>query len=414
MDRNASGFAYLKQNCSSISDAKIKEVIFVGPQIRELLQVGNFQNSLNEVKTAVWNSFRNIYKNFLGSVKVENYRDIVNDLLLSYKASACIYIWISFQRILVQLAMCMMRGFIKIYQAWRSGTKVNGVPVCLLTSARHSRGMYHKQSIEENPLSLLFNKISINPQPYVSVEIHVGVNRPPQACFHIRRIAHFGLAPATAFKSPKPLDAAQRKYSAYDRELLAVYLAIKHFMHLLEGRQFPVYTDHKPLTYAFQQNLDKALPRQCRHLDFIGQFTTDIRHIADCENVPADFLSRVEPISHHQPYDPKSLAEAQAVDQDLQALLTSENRSSLQLEKVQIPETNISLYCDVSTAKPRPFVPASCRRIFFSAYHNLSHPRVRATTRMVTAHYVWPAVKKDCIGSLERSYWRGSSVATTL
>ncbi|UYV71730.1 hypothetical protein LAZ67_9000142, partial [Cordylochernes scorpioides] len=198
-----------------------------------------------------------------------------------------------------------------------------------------------------------------------------------------------------AFFSRK-LDAAQRKYSAYDRELLAVYLAIKHFRHLLEGRQFPVYTDHKPLTYAFQQNLDKASPRQCRHLDFIGQFTTDIRHIAGCENVPADFLSRVEPISHHQPYDQKSLAEAQAEDQELQALLTSENRSSLQLEKVQIPETNISLYCDVSTAKPRPFVPASCRRIIFSAYHNLSHPGVRATTRMVTAHYVWPAVKKDC------------------
>ncbi|UYV66171.1 hypothetical protein LAZ67_4000575 [Cordylochernes scorpioides] len=178
-----------------------------------------------------------------------------------------------------------------------------------------------------------------------------------------------------AFFSRK-LDAAQRKYSAYDRELLAVYLAIKHFRHLWEGQQFPVYTDHKPLTYAFQQNLDKASPRQCRHLDFIEQFTTDIRHIACCENIPADFLSRVEPISHHQPYDPKSLAEAQAVDQELQALLTSENRSSLQLEK--------------------PFVPASCHRIIFSAYHNLSHPGVRATTRIVTAHYVWPAVKKDC------------------
>ncbi|UYV80797.1 hypothetical protein LAZ67_19001756 [Cordylochernes scorpioides] len=72
MDRNASGFAYLKQKFSSISEAKIKEGIFVGPQIRELQQDGNFQNSLNE-----------------GSVKVENYRDIVNDLLLSYKALGC-------------------------------------------------------------------------------------------------------------------------------------------------------------------------------------------------------------------------------------------------------------------------------------------------------------------------------------
>ncbi|UYV60728.1 hypothetical protein LAZ67_1002045 [Cordylochernes scorpioides] len=89
MDRNASGFAYLKQTFSSISEAKIKEGIFVGPQIRELQQDGNFQNSLNEVEAAAWNSFRNVCKNFLGSVKVENYRDIVNDLLLSYKALGC-------------------------------------------------------------------------------------------------------------------------------------------------------------------------------------------------------------------------------------------------------------------------------------------------------------------------------------
>ncbi|UYV76619.1 hypothetical protein LAZ67_14001482 [Cordylochernes scorpioides] len=89
MDRNASGFAYLKQKLYSISEAKIKEGIFVGPQIRELQQDGNFQNSLNEVEAAAWNSFRNVCKNFLGSVKVENYRDIVNDLLLSYKALGC-------------------------------------------------------------------------------------------------------------------------------------------------------------------------------------------------------------------------------------------------------------------------------------------------------------------------------------
>ncbi|UYV72933.1 EPM2AIP1 [Cordylochernes scorpioides] len=89
MDRNASGFAYLKQKCSSIIDAKIKEFVFVEPQIQEFLQDGNFQNSLNEVEAAAWNSFRNVCKNFLDSVKVENYRDIVNDLLLFYKALGC-------------------------------------------------------------------------------------------------------------------------------------------------------------------------------------------------------------------------------------------------------------------------------------------------------------------------------------
>ncbi|UYV77423.1 hypothetical protein LAZ67_15000966 [Cordylochernes scorpioides] len=63
------------------------------------------------------------------------------DVTCLSRSISCIHIWISFQTILVQLAMSMVRGFIKIYQAWRSGTKVNGVPVCLLTTARHSRGM---------------------------------------------------------------------------------------------------------------------------------------------------------------------------------------------------------------------------------------------------------------------------------
>jgi hypothetical protein len=33
----------------------------------------------------------------------------------------------------------------------------------------------------------------------------------------------------------KKLDAAQHKYSAFDRELLAAYLAARHFRFLLEG-----------------------------------------------------------------------------------------------------------------------------------------------------------------------------------
>jgi hypothetical protein len=47
------------------------------------------------------------------------------------------------------------------------------------------------------------------------------------------------------------LNPAQQKYSAYDRELLAIYEAIKHFRHMLEPRHFTIFTDHKPITYAF-------------------------------------------------------------------------------------------------------------------------------------------------------------------
>ncbi|EAL58701.1 gag-pol polyprotein [Wolbachia endosymbiont of Drosophila ananassae] len=57
------------------------------------------------------------------------------------------------------------------------------------------------------------------------------------------------------------LSETQRKYSTYDRELLAIYLGIKHFRHMLEGRVFHIRTDHKPLVYAFDQKPEKASPR---------------------------------------------------------------------------------------------------------------------------------------------------------
>jgi hypothetical protein len=38
MDKNNAGFVYLKNTFPGISDAKIKEGVFVGPQIRELIK----------------------------------------------------------------------------------------------------------------------------------------------------------------------------------------------------------------------------------------------------------------------------------------------------------------------------------------------------------------------------------------
>ena len=92
---------------------------------------------------------------------------------------------------------------------------------------------------------------------------------------------------------------AETRYSTFDRELLAMYLAVKHFQHFVEGRQFHVLTDHKPLTFAFSTQSSKLTPRQTRHLDFISQFTTDVRHISGSNNPVADALSRIEANALH-------------------------------------------------------------------------------------------------------------------
>lgn len=94
----------------------------------------------------------------------------------------------------------------------------------------------------------------------------------------------------------KKFKHAETKYSSFDRELLAIYLAIKYFRYFVEGRDFTVFTDHKPLTFAIKSKTERS-PRQTTHLEYIAQFTNDIRHISGKENVVADYLSRSGPES---------------------------------------------------------------------------------------------------------------------
>jgi cleavage and polyadenylation specificity factor subunit 1 len=56
----------------------------------------------------------------------------------------------------------------------------------------------------------------------------------------------------------KKLNPARQKYSAYDRELLAIYEAVKHFRHMLEGRHFTVFTETSPSPTPFSRSETNA------------------------------------------------------------------------------------------------------------------------------------------------------------
>ena len=86
-----------------------------------------------------------------------------------------------------------------------------------------------------------------------------------------------------------------------------MYLAVRHFRGTLEGRNFAIYTDHKPLCGAITSSVEKS-PRQTRHLAFIAENSTDIRHVSGASNVVADALSRPAP--------PASLSAAEVNEDD--------------------------------------------------------------------------------------------------
>ena len=196
----------------------------------------------------------------------------------------------------------------------------------------------------------------------------------------------------------KKLTKTESMYSAFDRELLAIFLAIKHFRYFVEGREFTIYTDQKPLLGALLSKTDRS-PRQIRQLDYISQFTSDIRHISGHSNVVADALSRisdgVDALATRE-LDLKLLADLQSDDPELKMLLDSSGRkknSKFKLQEFNFPD--ISVYCETSSGVNRPYVPDPVRRLVFDKLHNLSHPGVRSSKKLVSARYFWPNMNKD-------------------
>ncbi|CAH8647502.1 unnamed protein product, partial [Schistosoma rodhaini] len=191
----------------------------------------------------------------------------------------------------------------------------------------------------------------------------------------------------------KRLNPTQTRYSTFGRELLAIYLAIKHFRHMVEGIDFAVYTDHKPLTNALSAKQDNYSPREIRQLEFISQFTSDIRYIKGQENEVADALSRTTINTLVQSeIDYRELAELQNIDVELNRL-KSDNTTSLVLKETSIE--NVSIMCDISTGRPRPFIPKPLRRKVFDTMHNISHPGIKATIKLISERFVWPSMNRD-------------------
>ncbi|KFD62660.1 hypothetical protein M514_03771 [Trichuris suis] len=188
----------------------------------------------------------------------------------------------------------------------------------------------------------------------------------------------------------------ESKYSAFGRELLAAYWAVRHIHYLLEGRQFAIVTDHKPLVQAVHRGSGMHNSREVRQLDYITSFTSDVRHIKGNRNAVADALSRISVDSLSVQVDSAKLAQlanAQSTDEELRRLRDSS--TSLHLQKVEVPNSAPPIWCDVWHGKIRPFLPAPLRRDVFNTLHSLSHPGIRATRRLITEHYVWPSMNRD-------------------
>ena len=247
------------------------------------------------------------------------------------------------------------------------------------------------------------------------------------------------------------LRGKQREWPPFDRELLAAFRSIRHFRHLLEGRNFTLYTDHQSLIPALSKKSEPHTARQTYQLSNIAEYTTDIRYLRGKANVVADALSRpngeteeehlfvtaincikrgnvncvcstLSPLPQTSNSNPmctvdkpveaekveelsdainsitslginfSEMARDQPLDTEFRRISRDPN-SGLSFRK--IPIGDFQLHVDVSNGPARPFVPFSWRKQVFDSIHGLGHPGIERTRQMIRDKFVWPSLRAD-------------------
>jgi hypothetical protein len=101
---------------------------------------------------------------------------------------------------------------------------------------------------------------------------------------------HEGVKHPIAYASKKLLPR-ERNYSVGEREGLAIVWGVNKFHRYLYGQHFTLETDHRPLEYINTAN--SVNPRITRWCLALQPFRFTIKYIKGCDNVGADFLSRI-------------------------------------------------------------------------------------------------------------------------
>lgn len=92
-----------------------------------------------------------------------------------------------------------------------------------------------------------------------------------------------------AFAS-RTLNKTEEKYSATEKEFLAIVWAVKHFRPYIYGRKFKLYTDHQPLAYSMSNTNSRIIRGKLA----LEEFDYEIIYKPGKQNVIADALSRIK------------------------------------------------------------------------------------------------------------------------
>ena len=89
LERDGNTFNYLRTKFPKLSESKVTEGVFIGPEIRSLLKDKEFEAVMNPIELAAWKSFTVVCCGFLGNRKLPNYDQLVTDLIDTFHVLGC-------------------------------------------------------------------------------------------------------------------------------------------------------------------------------------------------------------------------------------------------------------------------------------------------------------------------------------
>ena len=90
LDKDSDAFRYLCTKFPELSYAKVKEGVFIGPQIRKMIADSNFQDLLRgTAERDAWVAFKSVVVNFLGNNKSSDYVNVVQNCITKYRKLGC-------------------------------------------------------------------------------------------------------------------------------------------------------------------------------------------------------------------------------------------------------------------------------------------------------------------------------------
>ena len=203
-------------------------------------------------------------------------------------------------------------------------------------------------------------------------------------------------------------------WAVYRKELEAARSGIRYFIEEIYGRHCTIFSDHLPLVKAWEgQGFQLHDPVAQRALLEISQFTKDIKHISGNDNCGSDYFSRLPPpekrgtvytknsipvaaLEGHklEAVSPAVVNELQAECEEIREIKEGKCPPSAKFEDVKFGD--YMLFCEVSGARPRPYLPQKLR-LFVQKQLHFDHKGQKEAVNRLSSHYYWKDIRADTI-----------------